>query len=1091
MHKVVLQDGREKMVVWAAVSRASRRWSGCAAIAVVALLVTLTSPALASSIGTYVGGGNGDGGPAFDAALDPRGLIVVGAAAPEVYVADGRNHRVRHVDASGQIETVAGSGEAGFGGDGGNALSAKLNLPLDVARDSAGNLYIADMNNNRVRKVTPNGTISTFAGNGTTSFSGDNGPATAAALNNPYGVAVGPDGYVYIADFGNNRIRKVGPAGCSGNNCIISTVAGNGTWEFSGDNGPALNATFRNPADVSFDANGNMLIADFGNHRIRRVSNGVITTVAGGGYTGIPGQIGDGGLAIFGVMRYPSQVAALPDGSLLIADSQQYRIRMGDALTQIITTVAGTGAAGVTGDGGPAVSATLYYPWGVAASGQNTFYLSATTDVLAKSLNNRVRKVSNGLINAFAGGGLGDGGAAYDALVDPRGATATTSSAGLPQLYFADGVNNVVRWVDGETGTIHNLAGSSVRGYGGDGGDALDAKLNIPLDVAVDGAGNVYIADTSNHAIRMVSTRGIITTIVGNGSRGSDGDGGPASRAQLASPTGIAVDSAGRLFIADSDNYRVRMVADGIITTVAGINGQSGSTGDGGAATAAKLRYPFDVAVFNGNLFICDMIDHKIRRVDPNGIISTYAGGGTSGFTGDGGPATAAKFSYPTTLSIDDGGRLFIGDTRNYRIRMISAGGIISTVAGNGTNGYSGDGGSATAASFSEPSGIAIDPSGQLLFISSDDDKRVRIVDLDPSGAQPTPTRTPTAIPPTLTFTPTRTNTSAGTPTRTATPTRTNTPSSQSAGLGGSITYYMGNHANVPAVALTLTGAAPTSTETNSRGDYSAIVQTGTWAVEPAKAGGFSNAISSLDAARVLQVLAGLATFNAQQRLACDTTGDGTLSALDAVNILKFSAGVIARLPVADRCNSDWLFYPTPAEVGGQQIVYPALAGGNCQQGNILYNPLSASAANQDFSAMLFGDCTGNWTNGSSLRRVGATATVHAGAPRAARGGMVRVPIYVQSSAAFQALDLRLGFAADAGHLVAVRPTGVAEDAMVSQRSSDGTLSISLASGRPLAASQGSVLLLEFRVAGDADLDAVLLGAQVDERPAAVVNHGR
>jgi sugar lactone lactonase YvrE len=1087
MHKVVLQDGRVWTVGRAAVRGASWQRSGYALIAVVALGLALHAPASASSIGTYVGGGNGDGGPAIDASFDPRGIIVVGST--EVYFADGRNNRIRHIDRSGQIETIAGTGEAGSDGDGGNALSAELNLPLDVARDSAGNLYIADMNNNRVRKVTPNGQISTFAGNGSTSFSGDNGPATAAALNNPYGVAVGPDGYVYIADLGNNRIRKVGPAGCAGNDCIISTVVGIGAADFYGDNGPPLKAALRNPADVTFDNNGNMLIADFGNHRIRRVSDGIITTVAGGGYTGIPGQIGDGGLAILAVIRYPSQVAVTSDGTILIADSQQYRIRSVHPLTQIITTVAGNGTAGVTGDGGPATTATIFYPWGVAASGSSTFYVSATTDVLAKSLNNRIRKVSNGIISAFAGGGLGDGGAAYDALIDPRGAAATSSSAGLPQLYFADGVNNIVRWVDGETGTIHNIAGTSVKGYDGDGGDALEAKLNSPLDVAVDSIGNVYIADTSNHSVRMVSTKGIITTIAGNGSRGSGGDGGPASNAQLASPSGIAVDSAGRLFIADSNNYRVRMVADGIITTVAGINGQPGSSGDGGAATAAKLKYPFDVAVSGGNLYISDLNDHKIRRVDKNGIISTYAGGGISGFAGDGGPATAAKLSYPTTLSIDDGGRLFIGDTRNYRIRMINASGVITTAAGNGMNGYSGDGGSATAASFSEPSGVAIDPSGQLLFISSKDDKRVRIVDLDPSGTQPTPTRTPTSIPPTLTFTPTRTNTSGGTPTRTAT--RTNTPGNQTAGIAGSITYYMGNHSNVSAVTLSLDSASSsTTTETNSRGDFGAVVQTGTWSIQPSKTGGFSNAISSLDAARVLQVLAGLATFNAQQRLACDTTGDGTLSSLDAVNILKFSAGVISRLPVATACQSDWLFYPTPEQVDGQQIAYPALSGGNCQQGSILYNPLSTTVANQDFSAMLLGDCTGNWTSGASLRR-SAAATVHAGVPRSARGGVVRVPIYVQSTAPFQALDLRLRFDADAGHLIAVRPTGLAAEAMVTQRSSDGTLSVSLASAKPITASQGTVLMLEFRVDSDADLDATLVGALVDESPASVVNHAR
>ncbi|MDX2168061.1 MAG: hypothetical protein SF182_13390 [Deltaproteobacteria bacterium] len=1043
------------------------------------LMLSLGGQALASSIDTYVGAGVGDGGPAIDAALDPRGLTLGSPSAAELFVADGRNHRIRRIDASGQIETVAGSGVAGFAGDGGDALDAALNLPLDVARDSAGNLYIADTNNNRIRKVTPNGLITTFAGNGSMSYGGDNGLATQASLSSPYGVAVGPDGYVYIADYGNNRVRKVGPAGCAPSTCVITTVAGNGVFEFAGDNGPALNASFKSISDVAFDPSGNLLIAEFNSHRVRRVVNGIITTIAGGGFTGIPGQIGDGGPAIFGVLRYPMQIASASDGSLYIAESGQFRVRQVQAGTGFISTVAGNGTEGTSGDGGSATSATLFSPNGIAVSAPGSFYVSAPSIDATRTLNNRIRRVSNGTIFAYAGGGLSENGAAYDAVVDPRGAAATASGSGLPDLYFADGNQNVVRRVDGDTGTIHIVAGTGERGYSGDGGNALNATLSGPLDVAVDAAGNVYVADTANNAIRKITPNGTITTVAGTGARGSSGDGGPATRAQLASPYGITVDASGRLFIADSDNYRVRMVSNGIITTVVG-TGQSGNGGDGGPATNATLRTPYDVAVSAaGVLYVSDLNDQRIRRVDANGIITGYAGiSGLAGFSGDGSAASTARLSYPTGLSLDAAGRLFVVNSGVYRVRMIDpTNTVITTVAGNGLKTFAGDGGPATSASFNSISGVAVDPSGTLLFVNSDFDKRVRLVDLDLGSAlpSPTPTRTPTSIP--------------ATPTKT--PTTATTPASQNVGVAGSISYYMGAKGDVPAVSMSFSGAGQASAETNSRGDYSVTLPTGNWTIRPSRQGGFDSAVSSLDAARVLQVIAGTASFTAQQRLACDTTGDGTLSSLDAVNILRLSAGVIGRLPVATLCQSDWLFTPAPSIVPNQQLIQPVVGGGTCQPGGIAFNPLSATVTNQNFTAMLLGDCTGNWNSGGAAlqRSAGSGARVHAGLPRLSRGGLVRIPIYVQSADDFQALDLRLDYDPSVAQLMTARPTGVAEDALISTHEDDGRISISLASGARLAASQGAVLLLSFRVADGAALDATLTGALVDERSATVVNH--
>jgi hypothetical protein len=1035
--------------------------------------------AVVGIIDTYVGGGNGDGSDATGASIDPRGMIAVGAAsAPDLYIADGRNNLVRRVDGqNGLITTVAGSGAVGFGGDGGSALNAKMNLPLDVARDGAGNLYIADMKNNRIRKVTASGQISTFAGNGNQTFGGDGGKSTDAALYNPYGLAVGPDGYVYIADLGNNRIRKVGPPNCTpgaaitNGGCVITTVVGTGVWGYSGDGGLPSSATMRNPADVAFDSNGDMLIADWSNHRIRKVSNGIITTIAGGGFVQ-NGSVGDGGPALLGTLRYPTQVSSDAAGNVYIADSQQRRIRK--VANGIIYTVAGNGSQGSTGDYGPATQATMYDTWGVAVASNGSFWGTQTTDS-PKSPNNRVRFVQDGVIFSVVGGGVGDGGPAYEAVVDPRGGVAVQPPTGGPaDIYFADGSNNVARWVDGATATMHTIAGTGVAGYTGDNGPATQAKLNTPTDVAIDGAGNIYIADTSNCVVRRIDTNGIITTVAGNGTRGYSGDGGIATNAQLNSPTGLAVDG-NRLYIADNNNYRIRLVTDGRISTFAG-TGSSGFGGDGGPATGAKLQNPFDVAVYGGAVFIGDTWNHRIRRVDGNGTITTYAGSGYPGFSGDGNAATSAQLDAPTLLNFDQGGTLYVADSYNSRIRTITANGVIATVAGNGSDGASGDGGPATSASFSEPTGILVDPDGSSFFVTSSDDRLVRSVNNGGSTAS-TPTFTATAIPPTAT--------PPIQPTATRTPTRTNTVASQAV-ISGSITYYS-NSQVVPGVGVNLTGPSAVSVATNSQGQYSATVPQTTWSIEPAKTGGFGSGVSSLDAARVLQLLAGMQRFTEQQRLACDATGDGTISTLDAVYLLQFSAGLIDHLPVSKLCDSDWLFYPVPGPEENQQVVTPAMVGGACQQGAIVLNPLVGSAPQQNFAGILLGDCTGNWTAASAAFRRAGSTTVLAGAARKGPHGRFTVPIYVKTATPFEALDLRLQFDTTAS-FVGATARGDAVGALTSAQAVDGQLSISLASATPIDDSHGAVVLLEFR---GADPSVALAGALVDEQPARVVTRER
>ena len=284
-------------------------------------------------------------------------------------------------------------------------------------------------------------------------------------------------------------------------------------------------------------------------------------------------------------------------------------------------------------------------------------------------------------------------------------------------VYIADSYNNRIRKVTID-GVINTVAGNGTLGFTGDGGPATAAELNYPYGVAVDTAGNLYIADSGNNRVRKVTTDGVINTVAGNGTKGYSGDGGFATEAQLRGPNGVAIDTAGNLYIADEGSNRIRKVTtDGVINTVAG-NGGYGYSGDGGSAKEANLGIPFGIAVdIAGNLYIADRNNNRVRKVTLDGVINTVAGSGMSGYSGDGGAATAAQLYSPSGVAVDTAGNLYIADVNNYRIRKVTAGGVISTVAGNGTSGFSGDGGPATEAKLLFPVGVAVDTADNL-FIS-------------------------------------------------------------------------------------------------------------------------------------------------------------------------------------------------------------------------------------------------------------------------------------------------------------------------------------------------------------------------------------
>lgn len=330
-----------------------------------------------------------------------------------------------------------------------------------------------------------------------------------------------------------------------------------------------------------------------------------------------------------------------------------------------------------------------------------------------------------GISTAVGGGQGGDGGPATSASL---GAPTQVACDSGKNLYVVDHALSTVRKVDAQ-GTITtvagNFGGSSL--FSGDGGPATAATMNAPQSIAVDATDNLYIADSGNNRIRRVDKQGIITTVAGTGDSGFSGDGGKATAAKLNNPEAIAFDEAGNLYLDDYNNYRIRRIdQDGVITTVAG-TGEAGLSGDGGQATAAKLSSVEGISIdANGDLLIADTSNNRIRRVDHNGVITTVAGAGEAGHTGDGGPATAATFHDPVSVVADEDGNLYVSDHHNDRVRRIDDGGTITAFAGTGVRGFAGDGGPATAAKLNQPWALAV--CDGTLYIADSFNARVRTV---------------------------------------------------------------------------------------------------------------------------------------------------------------------------------------------------------------------------------------------------------------------------------------------------------------------------------------------------------------------------
>jgi sugar lactone lactonase YvrE len=650
----------------------------------------------------------GDGAPAAASILRWPGPLVFDNAG-NLYISDSGNASIRKVTPDGFITTVAGTGVPGFSGDGGSAGQAQLSADLvALVLDAGGNLYIADSGNNRIRMISAaDGSINTIVDGTTLPL-----PETQFGFT---GLALDNTGNLYIADGGQSQLYRIAPDG------TFTVIAGTGSYADTGDGGPATQAALKFPWGLYVDASGAIYVSDPDANRIRIITpDGMINTFAG---TGKAGFAGDAGPAVAALLDAPYNMVQDTAGDIYFLDAGNLRVRRIGA-DGTISTVAGSGTflSGNWGDGGPALQAQFGELNGLVLSAVGDLYISDWDSAI------RVVTAADGIIQTAYG----------QRHFTSDGALAANSLFFSPTAFTRDGQGNFyisdefrVRKIDA-TGVLSTIAGIDVAGNTGDGGPANVASLYRSEALTLDASGNLYIG--SHNTVRRVDTNGMVTTVAGGGGPAL-GDGGPATAASLSSPIyGLAVDASGSLYIADSGNRRIRKVSTkGIITVVAG-TGTTGDTGDGGLATAAKISAPvglvFDKA---GNFYFADNGANRVRKISPAGIISTFAGTGTPGAAGDGGPAVAAQIKYPWGLAIDAAGNIYIADNGGYSIRVVTTDGMIHTIAsGNPVDLYSagsfgGDGGSAIGADYNGIPALTVDSSGNVYLLDSGNE-RIRVL---------------------------------------------------------------------------------------------------------------------------------------------------------------------------------------------------------------------------------------------------------------------------------------------------------------------------------------------------------------------------
>ena len=595
------------------------------------------------------------------AALGPR-LDVSLLGPGSVLVTDASNVRLRYVDQEPLLRTLIGNGSVGYTGDGGNALAATLNSPQMAVTDTNSNVYIADMCNNLIRIYSQTAsTLSTYAGTGVAGLSGDTGPALLAQFAAPYGVALDSYNDLFVTDMSNCGVRVIEPV--SGN---IYNYAGNYVNGFSGDGGPATAASLSYPRGIAVDGSNNVYICDTGNSRIRRIDNvtGIISTVAGNGTEGYSGNNGPGYLAS---LSSPRGVTVDGNGNLYIADTNNNCIRFLNIHTCILTTTVGQPPrGGYLGNNTFAQFSLLSNP------SQVLYDKSSAYMYIADSGNARIRLVdtTTNVIYDYVGNGSPAFYGNQTYISDAVFGSIECVAADLENnVYISDGAANLIRKIDMSTLTISTVVGTGVGGYTGNGIGALQ-QISTPRTLLADMENNILFCDTENHRVRKyISTTREITTLAGTGDASDYGDGGLASLAALNYPKALAQDTEGNIYIGDSSNYRIRRVdaMTGIITTCAGI-GAPGIITAGGSAVSTSIGYVNAITTAQDALYITDAPTSGIWQIQ-GGVFEPFTNISTPAYLGDGGPVAAALLSTPTGILADSSGNFIICDSENYRIR--------------------------------------------------------------------------------------------------------------------------------------------------------------------------------------------------------------------------------------------------------------------------------------------------------------------------------------------------------------------------------------------------------------------------------------
>ena len=556
-----------------------------------------------------------------------------------LYVAEGPVATIRKITPRGQVSVLAGELFSGGVADG-LAGEARFRFPRDVAVDAAGNVYVADAINHNIRKISPAGMTSTIAGVAGEQGSAD-GPGSEARFSSPSGIAVDGAGIVYVADAGNHTIRMIGTDG------VVSTLAGQ-AGEFGWADGTADIARFWSPRGIAIDASGTVVVADSQNSRIRTITpEGVVATWAGA-------QAGsDDGNGVEAGFNYPQDIAADGSGNVFVADTSNHKIRKITA-AGVVSTIAGksseSGRIDATGS-----AARLAGPQGVVVRGDGTAYV-------ADSVNYSVREITPaGVVTTFAGGSYGttDGTASEGKLGLIGGITADSSN----NLYVADTVSSTIRKITpgGAITTLAGLAGErgSVDGTGG------DARFYGPWGVGLDGEGNLYVADTFNHTIRRITPAGEVSTFAGVAGQNGSTDG--VAEARFDQPVGIAVDGSGNVFVADSGNNTIRRITDGgEVSTFAGLALHPGSVD--GKGEDARFMAPYGLAIDGTqNLWVTDRRGQLIRKITPDGVVTTVGGKAFQSGNVEG-KDHEARVSGANGIAVAGDGALWITDHVNHAV---------------------------------------------------------------------------------------------------------------------------------------------------------------------------------------------------------------------------------------------------------------------------------------------------------------------------------------------------------------------------------------------------------------------------------------